>query len=302
MKYTTTKHYLYKHGLPIPSVLANTLKQQKERVDNKKASLIIIDGQQGEGKTTLLVHCIDYINSLYGLKPCKISLLEHPQLAMGGKDFIKQLRICEKQKIVALGYDEAGDFNKRGAMGRLNSVLINVFQKFRGFKIIIILALPNFVILDNYLFDLGIPRLLIHCEKRKSYGNFKAYSLSQMNWIRYWFEKLPKGAKNLCYDKALPNYRGHFLNLPPEREAALDRLSTKSKVKGLIDEEIKIEGLLSYTELSNKVGRSVIWVRKKIADLNLKHDRIIDRQKFFKKETLDILTDYLDELREKKVK
>ena len=45
------KRILYNYGLPFSKDLARNLDEQKERVKGRKASLIIIDGGIGEGKT-----------------------------------------------------------------------------------------------------------------------------------------------------------------------------------------------------------------------------------------------------------
>lgn len=289
--------YLYDHGLPFSKTLAENLKNQVERVENKKASLIIIDGLQGEGKTTLLVHAINYVNSLYGLPRASLKLTDHPQLSMGGRQFIHHLRICQKENIGIIGYDEAGDFNKRGAMTSFNQMLNNVFSKFRGFRVIVIIALPNFNVLDNWLFDNGIPRGLLHLYGRgNNYGNFDGYSLAGMNWIRYWFDKYSKGIKHKCYNRVTPNFRGHFLDLPPKESKQLDIISTRSKLKALTEEELKADGLIGYTQLSHKLHRSVIWVRMMVSKLNIKHKRIINRSKYFDESALNILVEHLDSL------
>lgn len=296
------KRYLYDYGLPFSEKLAENLIEQISRVEGNKASLIIIDGLQGEGKTTLLVECMDYINSKHGLPEVSLKVTDHPQLAMGGRQFISHLRICEEKKLVVLGYDEAGDFNKRGSMSSFNQMLNNVFSKFRGFKIIIIIALPNFNILDNWLFDNGIPRGLLHLKDRnQNYGSFDAYSLAGMNWIRYWYDKLSKGVKHKCYGRVQPSFRGHFFDLTPTRSKQLDLISTRSKRKALTEEEIRSDGLINYNQLAKKVHRSVIWVRKVIAYLNIRHVRIINRNKYFDDGVINILLDHLEK-KHKKVK
>ena len=289
--------FLYDHGLPFSKKLAENLDDQVDRVKGKKASLIIVDGLQGEGKTTLLVEIMDYINSLHGLPEVSLKLTDHPQLAMGGKQFIRYLRICEKEKLVIVGYDEAGDFNKRGAMTSFNQMLNNIFSKFRGFRIIVVIAVPNFNVLDNWLFDNGIPRGLLHLHDRnENYGNFDAYSLVGMNWIRYWFDKLSKGVKYKCYARVQPNFRGHFLDLSPARSKQLDNISTRSKKKALTEEEIRADGLINYSQLAKKLHRSVVWVRMAVNKLKIKHGRTIHRTKYFDESALSILVDHLDTL------
>jgi len=295
-KYTATKT-IYKHGLPFDATLKENLDEQLNlRIKAKFPSLLIIDGQQGEGKTTLLTHIIDYINSIHGLPECDLSIKHHPQLAMGSTEFFKSFNICRSKNLPIIGYDEAGDFSKRGSISRLNALLNRVFETFRSSKIIVILSLPNFNILDSHLFDLGVPRGLLHCHGRMdtiTYGNYSGYSLYGMNWIRYWFDKFSKPLRHQCYSKTFPNFRGHFKNLPTDRANKLSSLSDFGKKNQVVRAEIESAGLISYTAISAKLDRSIIWCKKKIAELKIKPVRKIGRKNYFSSETLDRMASHL---------
>lgn len=288
--------YLYDYGLPFTKEVETNLKQANDRVQNKgKASLWIIDGGVGEGKTTILTHALDLVNKFNGYGDISLKLNDHPQLALGGAKFVKQLGECHKLKLPCIGYDEAGDFSRRGSITRFNAMLNRTFETYRGFKILVIIALPNFNILDNQLFDNNIPRGLLHLFGRTNHqGNFKAYSLVNMNWIRYWADKLPKGIKYKCYDKVVPNFNGHFLDLPPARARQLDTLSTKGKLEVLNKASAKLDGLLNYKQLAEKVGRSVEWTRRAVSSLNIKHVHLYNHSKYFSGATINRLMDHLD--------
>ena len=289
---------LYPHGHPFSEVLCWNLDDLDNRVQGKKASLLIVDGGVGEGKTTLIVEILDYINSRHGHPVIELETEKGdagPQLAMGGVQFLKKLTVCHEMKLVCIGYDEAGDFSKRGSLSRFNAMLNRTFDTFRGYRILVVIGLPNFNILDNNLFDNQIPRMLLHLSGRTGkQGNFDAYGLDEMNWIRYWMGKWPKH-KTKAYGKVIPNFRGHFLDISPLRSKQLDRVSTKSKLEILKKSAVKIEGLLSYPELAQKVDRSVVWVRKAVSDLNIKHKQIVDRAKYFDPQVADQLSELLDD-------
>lgn len=291
------KPNLYSHGHPFSEILAFNLQDLNQRVQNKKASLLVLDGGVGEGKTTLLVEVLDYLNKLNGHPEVQIEDEKGnagPQLAMGGVEFLKKLRVCFDKKLPCIGYDEAGDFSKRGSLTKFNAMLNRTFETFRAFKCIVVIALPCFNVLDNQLFDNQIPRCLIHLQNRsQTHGNFDAYGLDEINWIRYWMTKWPKH-KTKAYGKVIPNYRGHFLDLSPARSKRLDVVSIKNKLAILRKSEVKIEGLISYPEMANKLDRSVIWVRKAVSDLNIKHKRIVDRAKFFEPHVLNQLAEHLE--------
>ena len=288
------KPNLYPHGLPFSEVLAWNLKDLDQRVRNKKASLIIVDGGVGEGKTTLIVEILDYLNSLHGFPVIEIENEKGEpgtQFSIGGKQFLNKLAICHELKLVCIGYDEAGDFSKRGSLTNFNAMLNRTFETYRGYKILVVLGLPNFNVLDNNLYDNQIPRLLLHVSGRnEKYGNFDGYGLDEMNWIRFWMQKWPKHTTK-AYGRVLPNFRGHFLDISPARSRMLDRVSTKNKLKILKNSVIKIEGLLSYQELAVKVEKSVIWVREAISKLNIKHSRTMGNVKYFEPDVVDRLVE-----------
>ena len=282
----------YACGLPFNPMLAENINALKLlRMKIKKASLIIIDGGLGEGKTTLAVEMADYITG----KPIDLSSRRNAtQLAMGGQEFIRKLRLGYKKQVPTLIYDEAGDFNKRGALTRFNATINRVFETFRALRIIIILVLPCFGVLDQDLLLKGIPRLLLHCENRKrNYGCFRGYSLERMYYVRDKMNKIV--VKPHAYNLVSANFHGEFVDLPPERSRLLDQLSTKSKLEALKDSEVKIEGLVSYYDLAMRLSRSVIWVKKAISELKIPHKRVIDRKKYFDENVINALADYMEQ-------
>ena len=275
--------------------LAENLDSLNDRVIKKKASLLLVDGGVGEGKTTLMVHLADYINSLHGKGPISLESKNHPQLALGGEDFLKKLRTCYEEKLPCIIYDEAGDFNRRGSLTRFNATLNRTFETFRGFRILVILGLPSFNVLDNDLFDKGIPRLLVHAYGRTPrQGHISGFSLYRMLYIKERMKKLV--VKPFAYTLVDPNFRGHFRDLNPSRSASLDKISTEGKIVELKKSEIKILGLLGYKELSSKLGRSVVWVRMAVGKLRLKPARVINRARYFNEDQFNTLAEHLDSM------
>lgn len=285
----STQEVTYSHGHPFTKELAMNLEDQYIRVKKlNKASLIIIDGGVGEGKTTLGIQCVDYINKLDG-KPL-MDIKEKTQYGMGGEDFLKKLRLCFENKLPVCVYDEAGDFGKRQALTRFNAMLNRTFETFRAFKIVVIIILPSFAVLDNDIFDKGIPRMLIHCHDRETSGNFKVFDHVSMMYIRHKMKK--EVVKRKVYHYFTPNIHGHFLNLHPDRSAALDAVSTSGKLEELKGAEIKIQGLIGYKDISARLGKSLVWAREAIKQLKIKPVRLINRAKYFDESVLEILADY----------
>jgi len=275
--------------------LAESLDDLDDRVYKlNKAGMIIIDGGVGEGKTTLAIQIMDYLNQRHGLGLVDLSLQGVKQLAMGGEDFSKKLLICQAAGLPVEAYDEAGDFNKRGSLSRFNALINRTFETYRAFKVIVILVLPSFSVLDQEIFDKNIPRLLIRVHSRTAnQGNGKAFSLYRMLWIREKMKKLI--VKTQAYGLVDPNFHIHFKDLSAERSKQLDDLSTKGKIKELKGAEIKYEGLLSYTDLARKVGRSERWIKQACAELKIRSTKQYLRRYYFPADTTDRLLDHLDE-------
>jgi hypothetical protein len=288
------RRYYYDHGLPFSEKLGENIKDLLSRIDLNKAALLILDGGVGEGKTTLGVEIADYINGLRGLGKISLKTKSHPQLALGGEDFLKQLRTCYINDLPAIVYDEAGDFNRRGSLTRFNAMINRTFETYRTFKIIVVLCLPSFYVLDSELFVKGIPRLLLRLDNRSlTYGHIRGYSLYRMMYLRKRMDKLV--VKSFAYDLVDCNFRGQFLDLEPKRSKALDKISTEGKLNVLSKSEIKLSGILNYADLADKIGRSTAWVRAAVAKLKIKHKRLINRVKYFDRDTLNRLMEFLDE-------
>jgi hypothetical protein len=275
---------MYPHGLPFSKDLAPNIDHIVSRIANNKASLIIIDGGVGEGKTTLGVELCDYVQK----KPTDFLR----QYAMGGDQFQEKLEISYNLGLNVTIYDEAGDFSRRGALTSFNKRLNTVFDTYRAYKILVILILPCFNVLDEHLFDLKVPRMLLHCENRtSSQGNFSAYSLYRMHYVRHKMADRRLVIKDYAYSRVAPNFRGHFLNLEPARSIELDRISRSGKESILSEAVIESKGLVNIQTIQKKVHRSYNWIRLKLKELKVKPDKVYKKRQYFEEGVIDRLWD-----------
>lgn len=276
---------VYQNGLPFSDGIKYNVDDLMSRIKSRKASMLIIDGPQGAGKTTLAIHISDYVMGF---------TVEFDQvLAMGGTEFSKKIRVAYENGYLVIIYDESGDFNRRGALTRLNALMNRIFETFRAFKILVILCLPSFNVLDNSLFDKGIPRLLLHCDRKGGdYADVKGYSLYRMFYLR---EKMKKATvPPQVYGWVHPNFYSHFLDLTPQRASELDQYSTQGKLEVLDLAEIHSDGLQTYSQISMKLNRSVRWVQLQMNDLGIQEKKIYNRKKYFAPEVIDILAQHLE--------
>lgn len=276
--------YAYDSGLPFNQCLAKNILSLKRRIAKKKASLIIVDGGVGEGKTTLAVHIADY----YQGSPIDFKT----QYGMGGFAFQEKLQICNDLKLPVVVYDEAGDFSKRGSLTEFNKQLNRVFETYRGFRILVILSLPNFGVLDTTFFDNKVPRLLVNCYNRgEQWGNFRSYSLFRMFYIKDYMTHLV--VKPKAYQRVRPNFRGQFLDLSPARARELEKISLAGKKEIITIGTLKSQGLVSMRDIGRALRRSVIWVRTQCKKEGYKPDKIYKRQYYFRKDIIELLRDNL---------
>jgi len=273
----------FKNGLPFNGKLPDELDNLKKRINENKASLIIVDGEIGMGKTTLAVEVADYhqVNEI-NLKT---------QLGMGGEDFMRKLRdALDDKKLNVIVYDEAGDYAKRGFQSKLNKMLNRIFDTFRTFKILIILVLPMFVKLDKELFDKGIPRLLIHIKERNDkWGKFGIYGAYRMSWLSYHMGNPKLINKKIAYNYVRPNSWGYFHNLSLKRARQLDKISTESKIGIFDDQMVIVDGLILTKDIARELGISISYCRNLIKRFECKPKRIVKNKKYYDKKVLNKL-------------
>lgn len=205
-----------------------------ERINKGFSSAIIIEGGLGQGKTTLAVQVVDYVNSKFG-QP-EMSLDTQEQIATGGEEFKVKLVQCYRDGLHGLIYDESGDFSGRRYISAYNRDLYRMFQIYRAFKVLVVIVLPSFTDLDAGLFKLDVVRFGLRLSDRNDWrGVFSGFSLKKMIYARHNIKK-GKVVPAFCLRNMSPNFVGIFKNVDPVRSVLLDRLSTDAKIK--ISEEL----------------------------------------------------------------
>lgn len=257
----------WSNGLKIDSTLDRNLGECIARIRNKKASLIIIDGGVGEGKTTLGVICAKRIASKLGQD---FSIVD--QVRQGGSDFLKGMDWAVTNKRTVVVYDEAGDFNTRASLTYFNQSMNRVFETYRALGIIVILCLPSFADVDTSLMKKKISRMLIHCYARNNqYGNYKVYSLWRMWYLKTKFVKVT--VPDDAFKFVTPNFFGRFRDLDPKDSAILENHSIRGKKdivrKGMLQER----GMLPIKTIAHKTGYSVETIRRYIKRKKLKGEK-----------------------------
>ena len=263
-----TKNILtWKNGLKIDSTLDKNLQGCIDRVKSKKASLIVIDGGVGEGKTTLGVICAMSLAKKIGQ-----DFSIDDQVKQGGGDFLKGMDWCVENKRTIIVYDEAGDFNTRASLTYFNQNMNRVFETYRALGIIVILCLPSFADIDLSLMKKKIARWLIHCYARtNTYGNYSVYSLWRMWYLKKNFVKVT--VPDDAFRMVSPNFRGHFRDLDPVDSAALEVLSMAGKKDIIKKSALKDRGMIPIKMIADKTGYSIETIRRYIKGKKLKGEK-----------------------------
>jgi len=274
------KKLFWKNGLKVDSTLQSNLVGCVDRIKSKKASLVVIDGGVGEGKTTLGV-----VSSLILAKELKQDFDIKNQVRQGGSDFLKGMDWCVTNKRNVIVYDEAGDFNTRASLTYFNQNMNRVFETYRALGIIVILCLPSFADIDTSLMKKKIARMLIHCYARtNTYGNYKVYSLWRMWYLKAKFVKVT--VPDDAFRMVNPNFYGRFRDLDPADSEALEVHSISGKKdiikKGMLQER----GFLPIKTIAHKTGYSIETIRRHIKRKKMKGEKY-GATLYFHKEIID---------------
>lgn len=271
-------------------LVSRDLDKQIIRKNRHKPSCILIDGSLGSGKTTLAIELLDEINKKHNLPEIDLDEKDVCQYAMGGADFIKKYSMVKLKNLPGMIYDEAGEFSRKAQLGRFVRNLERIFDLIRLHPMTIIIILPSIKVLPDDFFIKKIPRILFHLKERDSTGKAKIYSLRSMYYIRRNLQDKKTVVPEVAYDMERHCYMTRFKDLSPERSHKLMIINNKGK-KGIFDDiELNISGLLSYKEISSRLGiRTEPWVKKKLKDLKISPDRIFKKKNFYYEAIIDVL-------------
>ena len=286
------EYKLYPNGTPIEAYaqVSRDLDKQIIRKNRKKPSCILIDGSLGSGKTTISIELLDEINRKHGLPEVDLDEKDICQYAMGGADFIKKYSMVKLKNLPGMIYDEAGEFSRKAQLSRFVRNLERIFDLIRLHPMTIIIILPSIKILPDDFFIKKIPRILFHLKERDSSGKARVYSLRTMYYIRRNLQDKKTVIPEVAYDVERHCYTTRFKDLTPERSHKLEVVNTKGKGKIFDQIELNISGLLSYKEISQKIGmRTESWVKSKIKELKIPPDRVFKKKNYYYEPILDRL-------------
>lgn len=173
--------------------LIRILEIAKEKRLKKFDSVFVVCGMEGSGKSTLMLHGMDYL----GAEPW--------QIALDRVNFVKAIWKTKKQEQACL--DEAGDaLFSRDALSDFNKDLVKTYMVIRGKGLITFLVIPDFFLLDRYFREHRV-RGLFYTYRR---GKFLFYTRKEIKKIISSGDRfIPM--KPLYKSDSFPDYTGRLL-------------------------------------------------------------------------------------------
>lgn len=282
-------NYCNTTGTPFSNeVIVDNLKTITKRVTkNNLASVVIIDGGLGKGKSTTAVQMASFIQG----SPIDFK----KQLAFGGGELMEKLLICQKEKLPVLVYDEASDFNRRGALTKFNAEVNRVFDVCRTFKVVIFVVLPCVVVLDKDIFNKGIIRAVFHvADKSKKFNLVWAYSAYR---AAYLIRDLKDTKKNPVIGKAYLKTHFNFdfrtYDLDKNRSKELEKYSVASKLSIIRNSTVRLQGLMNMQQLGESIGMSKGWVSLTVRTKKIACKAVHNRIKYFDSSVMLTLKGYI---------
>ncbi len=191
--------------------LQKNLDRAKEMIKKKFDLVLVIDGMERSGKSTLAMQIAYYFDPTFNLG----------RVCFTASEFRKA--VIEAKNRQAIIMDEAMSvLFTRQAMSKTNIELIQIFGECGQKELILIVVLPTIFTLDNYI-AIHRSRALLHVytNRKLQRGFFTFYNVRRKKDL-YLFGKV-----GYNYYKVSPNFRGRFTNYYPIPEK--DYITKKRK-------------------------------------------------------------------------
>ena len=208
------------------------MRKQKENFD----SVFIICGKERVGKSTLMLHLLDYVG---GDISC---------IGLDRVEFVNALVQSKKSGVVC--FDEAGDgLLSRDAMSTFNKDLVKAFMVIGGRRLITFFVLPSFFMLDKYFREYRV-RGLFFVYRRGKFNYFSPNGISKI--INKGDKYIPVYIKD---SDSFPDYKGKllepYLELKEKKiHSTIEEL--QKKYKNSVDVKLtKQEKVLMLSQITN---------------------------------------------------
>ncbi len=201
--------------------------------------VIVVDGEEGCGKSTLAMQMAHYCDPSLTLE----------RVVFTPSEFRKAITTAKKYQAVV--YDEAyTGLSSRATMSMINRTLISMLAEIRQRNLFVFVVMPCFFDLDKYV-SLWRSRILIHVyTKGFERGRFAFYNKDKKKAL-YML-----GKKYYSYSKPKFDFIGRF-----SKQYVIDENAYKDKKKhSLLDREKKREEREKYLEVQNQIFDRLMYI------------------------------------------
>lgn len=228
---------------------------------NDKDYLIVVDGNERSGKSTVAMQVGRYIDPTLDLS----------RIVFSPEEFKKAVFEAKKGQVII--YDEAfTGLSSRASLSGINRYLVSLMMQMGQKNLCVILVLPTFFLLDKYA-AIFRSKILLHVYENKGRrGYYRVYN--QRKKKKLWFE----GKKDYSYNVKTKN-RGHFYGKFALGDKTIEDKYRKKKEVALEDTEKNPMSAqaVKYTEQRNLL----LHIIKKLTNLSFrKMEKLLDDYDF----------------------
>jgi len=236
--------------------------------------LIIVDGREREGKSTIACQMAKYCDPTYSTERCCLT----------PEDFLVAVKKAKQYEAIVL--DEGQGFTSRGAITKLNKALVKVLSEIAMKNLFLFICIPSFFELDRYP-AIHRAQALIHIySKELQRGRFCLWSYKLKKLLYF------KGKKFYSYKYPKPNFYGVFTKAFPidkkeylaKKKKAIEKIVELEHTRGNKNTKIQRDALIRFlfeegfkikeiVEISEKYGSYPIdkgTIGKTVKDLKVK--------------------------------
>ena len=217
-----------------------------------KDAVIVIDGNEGSGKSTVGLQWCKYIDPSFNLE----------RVVFTPDEFRETIYKAKKHQ--AIMFDEAfTGFSSRASLSGVNRTLISLMMQIRQKNLFIVIVLPTIFLLDKYI-SIFRTRVLIHVyESHGRRGFFKVYSSYKKKLLI-----LHKDSKVYSYGKVGALKRGRFYGVFALGDEEVEKKYRKKKEEALKNSE---KNVMSGSAVKYREQRDImIYTLRKALKLSYK--------------------------------
>ena len=220
-----------------PRLLEN-LDKVKYRLEKKdKDFVMLVDGKEGAGKSTLAVQMAKYVDNSFCVDRC----------CMTSEQFKEAIYKAKKGQAVI--YDEAfTGLSSKGALSEINRMLVSLMMQMRQKNLFVIIVLPTFFMLEKYV-AIFRGRVLVHVWEKNDRRYFGVFNNQKQKIL------FAVGKKYLSYKGVRTRFSGRFYGKFPINDPEY----RKKKAIALEESEKGLEKKTESTLAMEQRDKLVVW-------------------------------------------